>query len=238
MNQYFIGLCYTASLLCCISAQNADGQEKRLAIPSETARKSVVETIQSVFAKDYNAISKATPRSSQRSTLQLALAKKFIQQSATFSEPMERYAILGEAKRLAQDAGDIELVLKVIRQVSDEFVIDGLQAEYGFLLSMTKKARKSSEKTAVVSHSITLLNQLIATERFDMAAQLCAAAEGTARNSRLWNESKQLKQMQSTIARLGTQVSNVNDARRKLQQDPADPEGQSDCGKLCVFCSE
>ena len=103
--------------------------KKRLPVPDDAVQRKIAAQL----ARDY------APSRAQTPAERTKLACQLVQAAKASKEPNERYVLLGQARELSGQAGDVDMTIQVI-EITGAFDIDVLNEKYKALSALGEKA--------------------------------------------------------------------------------------------------
>ncbi|HUE69357.1 MAG TPA: LamG-like jellyroll fold domain-containing protein [Pirellulaceae bacterium] len=193
------------------SATNA-----RVAPPDAAALKVAQEKVRQVFAEDFDGTQ--TPDRKKELALRLMEMARDIRETSAV-----RYALLGEAKTIALEVGDMKLALEVIDQLSLSFDVDVWMIKGGMLATVGKASHSVEQKMEVVQSSLKVLDGMVVAGRLDLADELVTAVVPAANGSRDPMLRSTFEETRKRIAAWKKSWEAANAAADRLRTDPTSP---------------
>lgn len=151
--------------------------DQRLAIPPKVAQAAMLKQIRQLFKQQYAA---ATVPAGKH-----ALAVMLLQKGVeTQDDPVARYVLFGEARDLAVEVGDAEMLLKTVKLIGEEYTVDWLVAAATVLQKSGKLLRPPDRNKAMGNAALMLASEAVARDEYDLAAVLAEAARDMGRSTR------------------------------------------------------
>lgn len=170
--------------------------DDRLAVPDQANLQEAMEVIHEVYDEDLSSAATAGAK--------LAIANQAIKATKTIDDEGAEFALLEFARDRAVEAGDIELGLQIVDQMSDRFRIDMLQMKSDTLLSAASATDAPDQQKAFVEAAKPLIEEALVAERPQAAMQLADAALEVAKKTGEYNLAKQILDLKKEIeAKLG-----------------------------------
>ena len=199
-----------------LGAASVSGQGKA-PVPDDAAQTKAKELVREVYAKQYQAVK--TPSE------QLALAEKLLEQAAkTKTGTADHFVLLRIAQDVAALAANAEAALKAVRRIVDTYEVDAIRMKVDCLRAVGAAAKSSSQHGALARQAFSLVDEAVAEDRFEAAAQLAEIAEESARRARNYTLLKQIVARMKKLEELERTHGEFQKAMARLEEQPADPE--------------
>ncbi len=150
----------------------------------------------------------------------------------------ERFVLLRRASELASEAGAGERMMQLVGRIADEFDVDRLRVQVAMLDGFSKKATTEEQIGAMVRSSAAVIDEALATGRFDLADSLsaavyrtCQAAAGRAFRVEALNRRRKVQEQRG-------QWDAMQAARTTLQSNPDDEAANTAMGRWLCFVLE
>jgi Concanavalin A-like lectin/glucanases superfamily len=196
--------------------------------PSASAIADALKEIQASYATQFAA--------AKRPDLKVALAHALQGDvDKAGGEPVRQAALLLEAQRLALAGGDVRLAMNLLRDGANRLSADVLSESVELLKTASFPLSQRAENTALADVSSQLLDQAIATDRFDVAEPLrkiAAAAYGKVKNIDAVNR---LSALQADLIAMKSEHDKLGPLLEKLAASPSDPEANLAIGRYQCF---
>jgi hypothetical protein len=169
-----------------------------------------------------------------------ALAKKLLQAGIDEQKDMSgRYALFMLAKETAIEGSDLDDAFNAVDEANKTYQIDGIKMKSDAALAAAKAVRSNEQRKAFVTQILSLVNQAVMTDRYDLARPLSDLALASAR---MLNDPALLKQTVAEVRQVADAESgyaDVKKAKAVLDQKPTDPDANLKFGKfVCFFKSD
>jgi len=194
-----------------------------LPVPDADARQAALQLARDVYEKDYQ---QATTK-----TKKLALARKLLAEAGQTEEPAEQFVLLEEAKRLATEAGNVPMTVETIDRMAAAFQIDVLKIKASTLWSMARATRDNTQRKAIAERSLTLIEEAVIEDRFEMAEKISNLAVGTARKTRNGQLVRKIVDDKKQLPQLHQEFAAAKEAMEVLEGRPADPAANLAVGR-------
>lgn len=165
----------------------------------------------------------------------LALSNKLAALAEDTEAPTERFVLLRRASELASGAGDTRRMLELLSRIAEEFDVDRLLAQAVMLDALAKGATEKEQIGALVDASAGVIDEAIATERFDLADSLSASVYRACQPSAGREFRVDALARRREVQQLRDEWNKVEAARRTLESDPADEAAHSVLGRWYGF---
>ncbi len=195
-------------------------------IPAPAALREAEKTIRALFKADY-------ARKSQ-SDFQ-ALAQKLLQEGRSEGDPVSKYALLVEARELAEQAADIAAALAVVEELDKVYAVDAAALRQESLAACGRAARTPEAHRALAEAWLALAEPAAAREDFDQAVALAGKAEPSARASQDAGLVSRVQARAKELASLRDDFRPVKAALKTLEEKPDDPAANLAAGSYRCF---
>jgi hypothetical protein len=203
-------------------------ESEKQAIPDAAARKQSARVIRDAY-KDY--YDNATSRLKKT-----ALAEKLIRDAIeTENDPSGQYMLLYIATSIASKAGDINTAFESVDEMDKRYKIDALRMKSEVASNVSNALRQPNELKALAPRIGTLINEVVAQDRYDLAGPLCRLAITTARNARDASLIKEATESIEQIKRFEKEFAAVKTALATLGEKPTDAAANLAVGKFRCF---
>jgi hypothetical protein len=198
----------------------------RAAVPDQAAAASAAKLVAEVFKAD---LAKTEPAEID------AVAQKMFEEAMQTTGPVAgQYALLVQARDLAQKAGDLEFALRSVQILSDRFTVDAAalsaQATDACLQSAGTAPPDIARRSA--DCALSLCSRLVSAGDFAQAARAASTAEAFAKASK----DSALASRFAPVAPLARAVADAykqaEGAIRQLASNPTDPAANLTAGRL------
>lgn len=195
------------------------------AVPSGESRKAVAGQLEEVYE-----ISKLKKPSEK-----VELAKKLIELGQKSNDPAEQFVLLRTAMELSSAGGDAKLMLEAVDQIAERFAIEPLKVKAKVLSGFAAKATNSARIGSFIESTDAVIDQAMADEQFDMAADLADRAYrlGQRSSGRKWRKQTHTRRVEVRKLQQSWQKSQAMLA--KLKEQPDDPEANLAVGLWYCF---
>jgi len=165
----------------------------RLAIPAESA---VTARIQGIHTELEDAYRRLKP---WNAAIAKELSRNLLARSEQAETPLDRYALLVEAREIAIKSGDSAMVLNTIERGCRVFAMDPLSTLRESLNTTATTCRTASDCRSIVDVSIMGAYEAINAQQLDTADELLTLAGSNVRRARVPELGKQITTMKQTV---------------------------------------
>ncbi len=183
--------------------------------------------IKEIFKQEYDQTSPASKLSLADKLIRLALE--------TTDDSIRRYVLLREARDLAIQAAEPGTALRAIDLLVKDYLVDGLVLREETLSATSKDVRSTEAARSATERTLSLVDEAIATDRYDIAARLVSAGTKLAQKTK---DSAVLSRARSLEAHAGTlqrEHSRLEVSRKALGENPSDPAANAALGNFYCF---
>jgi len=197
-------------------------------VPDREQEQAAIREIRSIFSKEYEAAE--TPLKKE------SLARSLVKQADRLAQDaVARYALLTEARNLAEEAGAYRLALAVIDRTFQDYRIDALAKKQDLLARIARTARSVPARREIGTMALELVNEANRGQRFEVAEALAVQANALAariKDNRLRNQAREAG---NAIRRAREEWKKVEQAIAALAQDESDAAANTIYGRfLCL----
>ena len=223
---------FTTLLVLFVAASaTAIAQEpgRKAAIPDEAAQKAAATLITNVYKSDYE--------KAKTSAQKIELSRKLLGEgTATKGDSVSRFGLFTIARDLAAKQGDLNTAFNAIDRISLEFEIDKLQMQVDAATTAVKALKIPKDKQACVALLSPLIDEALASDRYDQAKSLAALTLLCEREGRDPDRIKQIVAKSKEIDEIAADFEKVKQAKIILQATPTDSAANFAVAKfLCFF---
>lgn len=232
MRLYLIPLvvCICFSLSFVIAVERSDSQN-RLGVPDAAAIQSASGVIHDLFAKEISQARKPSQLS--------AISKSLAQRAAdTNDDAAGKYVLLTQSRDLAIRAGDPEAAVAAATSIGDAFDVDALQVKAEALNACSRNVRADESMDALCRCVKTLLDEVLAADRYEIARQLSQSCLAAVRRSGDATLIADASACDARIAQAATAWSEARNALAALKTDPTDARANVTVGRFYCFSKE
>ncbi len=160
-----LGICSLVLWLSGLAVQ-ADEPATRDPLPNVAATKQAIAAVDMVFRREFARAT--TPR------LKRDLALKLLQQGiACEHDAAARYALLMEAQRTAKAAGDLDLYMEAVGELSETFAVDRWRLKCDALAAWPKKSASERDHKLLATRISAWIDMAVAADQYAAAEELC-----------------------------------------------------------------
>jgi len=205
-----------------------DEIDTRNPVPDVVELKAAERLVRDVFAGEYAAARNDEAKS--------ALAKRILTVAAESAENRAaQYVLFRVARDVAAAGRDAETALKAVEELGRRFRVDTLPMKIEVLKGTAGKARLPANHRALLPQFSKVVEEAIASERFEMARQACRLATASANKARDSAARKKIAAQLKTLTQLEEAFADVKRALAVLDERPADPNANLVVGKYRCF---
>lgn len=216
-----------ACLLLVWSAPLAQAGETRHPVPDAAALEKAEATIKGISKAEY---------ASRDPKARAAFASKLLQTGLdTKNDVAARYVLFRETATIAARAGDIDTCTRAIAETAASFDIDELVTRGQTLATAASAARDPNALKPVIDAFLTLADDAIAIDNYDVAARAASAAERYARKARNAALLADARAKLKDITTLRAPHEEVAKAREILASNPENPGANQTVGEFLCF---
>ena len=194
-------------------------------VPDKAAQQEAREVINELFGSEYE--------KAKTSAQKLALAQKLLQEAARSKDDSAGYfVLLRVANDVAVQAGDVEVAFRAIEETAKTFQVDTVELKTRSFLKAAKAARLGTQHRRTAKHAVSLIEEAMAEDNYQVAAQVADAAMAAARKSRQTSLAKQISELERKINEAEKGFVEVRKALERLDVRPGDPEANLLVGRF------
>jgi hypothetical protein len=196
----------------------------RAAVPDDAALTKASKAVSDIYAAEHDAARTAAQK--------VTLAKKLLEQAAaTRKDPAAYYVLLKSARDLANQAGDATLAFQAIDEMSAAFEVDGMAMKVDAVNRVVKGTQTPAQLKALVDQILSLMDALVAEDRFDDALALAPVALERARRTHDSALSKQVNQHRKDVEAIGKAFAKIQPLAERLSTQPDDLQANYRVGR-------
>jgi len=200
-------------------------QSDRHPVPPGSAQKTILAQVNQAFS-----IGEA-----RQPAEKLELAGKLAALAEKSQKPEERFVLLRRAADLACDGGDAALMLDVVEQIAEQYEVDLLHAQQVMLLRFADAASGKEQIAALVAASESVVDQLVADQRIELADDLSAAVYRATLKQGNTDVRKAALARRREVQHLRDSIKRIEEARATLNANPDDAEAHAALGRWHAF---
>jgi hypothetical protein len=150
-------------------------------------------------------------------------------------EPVERFTMLRRAAELAAVAHDSEVLFAAVEAMDAGFQVDALAAKEKLLSKMAQNATDEPAARALVRSTRTVVQEAVAADRFDVAANAVAQAQKLCQRPFAKAYRDEVRTVRAEVDRLRGQYELIEQTKAALASSPDDSRANLTLGRLYCF---
>lgn len=215
-------------LMCLIGTSSLTAQDDtRTPLPDASAQESIQKQVREMFAGEY---AKTAP--DDRQSLARALFQRAIE---TGDDPVARYVMLNEARSVAASAGDAYLAKQAVDRLERQYRVDGTQLMYDAVSTASRTARAQDAHRRIVDVGIDLSERYVSRDEYGEGIRLMGAIRSSAGRSGDRQAVALVSERMDELGQMRAEWVRTESARKKLEENPADPEAMTTMGRFYAF---
>ena len=159
------------------------------------------------------------------------LASTLLEAAVEENDPVMRYALLKEAIGLQADAKLAQNLSETTDAMAEAFAIDSIKIKSHFLKKIALSTKKKSDQANVVEAIQSVIDQAIATDRYDKALELITTGVALGEQTRDRRLAKRFSDLAKIIQEEHTEFRAVDQAQQTLEDKPLDAEANQTVGR-------
>jgi hypothetical protein len=199
----------------------------RMPAPDEETRKTNAEEVEKLFGED--------ARRAGTSEAKEKLADKILAMAKGSDDPGSRYALLDAARKLAMEAGGVEVAEQAMEQLASQFEIDPwpLRAETleDMLVRMRRGRWNDSARQKLLSSTRTAVREAAAEGEVEVAQRLLKAGTLLAGVSGQRDRAKEFVAASKNLEPMARRYEAVRRAEEVLAKEPNDSKANAEVGQ-------
>jgi hypothetical protein len=195
---------------------------ERAALPDQESRDKAAALVEQVFGGEL--------KKARTCEEKLGMVEKLLGLAAGEKSPAQQFALLNRARLVAISSGDLAATRKVVDEMTTLFRINAQKANLAVLQAIAEKAA-GPQNAPVAEFAMTMLDEAIADNRFDLANHLHTIALRAAHKCNDAEILKRLQQQAKQIRRCSKGYEAVQDSIKALEKDPRNPDANLALGK-------
>jgi hypothetical protein len=208
----------------CVFAQGVGEASKRLPVPDQAAQGKALALVLDVFKEDIEAAK--DPQAKAK------LALNLLQQGKeSKDEPANRYVLFREAKELAAKAGDPNLTLLAVDEMTRDFNVNPLDLKASALAAVTDNVSTPEAGKTVVDLALPLITEALDADNYDSAFALGKVAANAARKSRSVALVGAVQKRMSEVEAVHKGFARLQAFVDRLKKDPGDAQANLELGR-------
>jgi hypothetical protein len=214
--------------------------ELRAAVPDAAAQATAVAEIHELYKAQFDALRKepkaAPGRPPAAPDKRLSLATELLRQaSETNDNPLMRFVLFDEARKLFAQAGDPQNVTKIITLLAETYAIDDLQMSLDSLLEAEKANSAPAFKAKLAENALPQIDRAVRAERFDVAESLEALSRKAAKAGQDPLLSRRIDWRKARLAEEQKAHEAATAAQQILDKDADDKAANETVGRYHCF---
>ncbi len=202
--------------------------DPQIAQPNETLLKERIGLIREKHADAYKPSASNADKSALAKTLIAAGAGPAVDRA-------DQFAYFQEARELATGARDSQTAFRAVDELQKRFALDALSLKSSVLKTIAARRGPPEERLQLAGSAISLLDEALQQDRFDVGTTLLQVAKKAAPSSRNPAMRKRVAEKDKEFQALKKEFSLVSAARVQLKEDPTDAEANLTLGKYYCF---
>ena len=181
--------------------------------PDDKAQTEAMTLIREVYKEEYGQATTAEKKTE--------LAKKLIEKAGdTKDDPTNQFVLLRVARDMAAQAGDVDTAFQAVDEMAAEFSIDALEMNVQVLTKAASVIKKNDEQEQIVEEALTVINQAIAQDKYEVADRLGRLALLAAHKAKDAALVKRAKTRIKEIGEAAKAFEEVETAMKTLEEKP------------------
>ena len=202
---------------------------KRPPKPSDDALAQKRKLVRDVFKEEHEKAKTTADKT--------ALAKKILNEASEGGkEAAEAFALFEWARDLATKAGEPETACAAVDRLTESFDIEPLDAKFLVLKELVRTQHTAAASKFIAERAVTLLDDALAAEDIPQARKFHGIAVGEATKTQQREFLQQVNARSKDIDQAHRLLSQLDDARAAIKDDPKDAEANLTLGEYyCLF---
>ncbi len=213
------------------TSTDGDAVTKKLAVPADEEREQSEKLIKDLFKQDFAKALRLADKAE--------LAAKLLEQAKTTADdPAGKYVLLQAASDLSVIAGDFELTVKILSELTTHFEVDAIDVKNKRYKQLSTTVKSGSPQEQLAEAYLKLAEECAAASRFDTAVEATKTAvllAGKAKNLTLRETAKAKTDEYSLKKKSG---DGSEQFRAALSKNPDDPVANERLGKHLCFAKD
>lgn len=202
-------------------------------VPSKDEQDKAFQNIKLAHREDYRAVADGKANAKKLAAKLLAEAMEKKENNA------DRYVRLEQARLLACKAGDLDIAMQAVGEMSVAYDLNGHQLILATLSSVANSVEKKDEAEELTNDLLRRMNDSANKEDYVSAMQFAEIAAVAARRTKYLPLVLNVRRENRRIAAARKQFSDLEPILAKLKQTPDDPEANFLMGRyLCLLKGE
>lgn len=219
----------TSVLLPFLFVLVAASQEKKARenVPGQEALQKAEKSIKEIFKAEY---------AKKKAADQIDLAKKLLAQSVETNDDLAaKFVLLREARDLASKAGDVELAIKAVDEMSRRFAVSALENKQTALDLAEKSSVAVPINKSVVEHALDCVDLAVSDDNYDLAEKFLKIAQSAGAKSKMTGLNNILTNRTLEVDSIRKEFDKVKLDLKTLESKPDDPDASQSVGKFLCF---
>jgi hypothetical protein len=198
--------------------------DDRAPVPDADAQAKAEKLIKDLFKADY---------AKRRASDWQELASKLLQQAdETADDPTSRFVLLREARDLAARAGDADLALRAVGELSKNYVVDAPDMKAGVLEKVAGLTVGVRTNQTLAETALAACGEAVEADNYDAAVRLLKVAENAARKARSTNLTTTAQNRRKDMELVQKEAERLKKYFKALEKDPEDQDATVEVGKF------
>lgn len=219
---------FCLSLWMATGAGSVYASQEKAPVPDAAEQKAAKKIIKKIFKKEF---------AKKKIHEKLALARTLLQQGEdTEDDSTTRYVMFLEARDLAAKTGHADLTVKVIDQMAEYYDVDAIQMKLDSFKTVGRSISRPEYEPMLCQAYLKLAQSAIARDRYKEAGKALLQTESLAKKLRNVPLMTRARAQRSDVSRLQKAHNKLKAARKKLAENPDDPDANLSVGRfLCII---
>jgi len=199
---------------------------RKLTVPPAEVRRASSEKIRGLFAED---LAKASSPPAKAS-----FAKQLLQHAAETNDPTDRYILIDAARRLAVDAGDVDLAMDCVGSLARSYAVDRQDLDHATLKALAAKP-VPGQLDKLADRLMQAATVAASNSDYDSAEEFFQLAANTLRRGNDRDRQKQATERLAAVRAKRKLLTRVAGLEEKLAADPGNAELCDELGRALCF---
>lgn len=201
-------------------------------IPDEAAMAKALDLIRNQIYKDKYAAARKPPQ-------MLALAQELMTKAReTRDDPVARYALLQESRRLAADGCGVRVALLAVTELENAYDVDVHALEFESLSACAKSPLTAIQRSELAEIALERVSNLVQQDLYPQALQCLTLARTNANRSKDTELTKRINARLKAVHATQKEFDAAAEAEKILNQDPDNPEANFTKGRFLCFTKD
>lgn len=202
----------------------------KLAVPDEPSQTAVLVQVKELFEEEYR---QTKPHA------RLALAARLIRHAqGSQGQPAERYVMLNEAQRLAEQSNDCLMALAAVDEMAGRFEVDGVKMKVETLEQVARKARSPAAAALIADLTFALGEEALDSDAYDSVSALYRQVEVAVRKASGAERAQVVERQQQEMAERRRLWELSQTAAAMLEGSPDSPQANLALGRFHGLAKE